>query len=445
MKKRLNNIQLFLGMMLVTLLSACGVKTMTPQELIDKNDEAMDDIESVEVILNSAGRWHQIQVDRQEDIVYHTLESEDITFTYNQDVLMAKNSSGFVTQKGEEVREKFLHDLEFMLKPFDFLRILDEEIMDKFIVADEDENEITIVYNSAEYVEDANKLSEQIVLLLQHSLEQVETEQRLGKIEDEYEPLELELTIDKSDNLLRKFNLQVFPIEESQVNTPPIDLVMTYHSYNQDFDIVMFEETDSSLPQEVEEPVRSSDLTEEEAVAYLEALIQATVYQNATAFTELAPQSMGADRIKSDAVIFRDTFKSIYVDNSQQAWSWTEVAIPDEQHEALAEAFLTAIAKTEYEIIEQKQGDDGVIVTLQVHGINDTEINEKAAMAMIELFESGEVSQAEALDKLFEDLIYAYNNVDELEEPVSVDVEVYKINENFVVEQDDYLIGGFVQ
>lgn len=445
MKKIENYVKFFLGLLVFGLLSACGSESMSAQEVIEKNEVAMDAIDSVELTLNSANRWHAIQVDAQTNTVHHTLDSEGLEFTYNENILMAKDSSGLVVQKTETSHEKFLHDLEFMLHPFDYLKVLDEEIADKFIVKAENEDEITIAYNSEEYASEASQLAEQIIFLLTYSLDQIEIEQSLREIDDEFEPLGLELTIDKSNYYLQKFSIQVMPVEESEAGVLPLDLVLTYGGYSQDFDLVMFEETKYLLPEEVQDPVISSDLTEEEAAAYLDAIIQATVYQNAEGFVELAPESMGADRIKSDAAIFQDTFKSIYVENSKEAWGWTDVKIPDEQHEALAEAFLNAIAKTEYEVIEQKKSDTGVIVTLLVHGMNDTAINEKAAIEMIRLIETEEMSQEKALEKLFEDLIYAYNNVEELEEPVSVDVEVYKINENFIVEQDEYLLGGFVQ
>lgn len=244
MKKIITFIKLFLGILVISVLSACGNKTLSAQEILIQSEEAMKEIDSVELTVDSKGApLYWIQVDAKEDLFYGTFENTPRELTYNQELMMAKEPDGSVIQKHEEIHKKFVHDLEFMLSPFDYLRVLDEEIINKFVVKTVNENEVTVAYNSDEYVEEANELSGDLIVLMKHSLEHLTTDTIHLDMDYDFEPLELTLTINQSTNLLRKFSIQIAPVDDLLTNAISLNLLMTYDHYNEDFDITMLKET----------------------------------------------------------------------------------------------------------------------------------------------------------------------------------------------------------
>src|SRR5690625_2259408 len=76
------------------------------------------------------------------------------------------------------------------------------------------------------------------------------------------------------------------------------------------------------------------DVDPDEAASYLDALIQATVFQDVDGFVSAAPESMSKEDSQEEAEVQRDFFKEIYIENTRANMEGTGVT--DEQIETLA-------------------------------------------------------------------------------------------------------------
>src|SRR5699024_2669687 len=104
-------------------------------------------------------------------------------------------------------------------------------------------------------------------------------------------------------------------------NTNHIQIVHRYNKYDAIDDIVKMDveenvvDSDDSNATDVSDQDRS-DL-EKEASEYVDALILATVFQDADGFIEKAPDSMSDEDKKSEAEMQADFFKEIYIENTK--------------------------------------------------------------------------------------------------------------------------------
>src|SRR5699024_521431 len=142
------------------------------------------------------------------------------------------------------------------------------------------------------------------------------------------------------------------------------------------------------------------ETAESEAAAYLDALIQATVFQDADTFIDRAPESYTEEKKESEAETQRDLYKETYIQNNKQNMKNQNADVTEEEIEDLADAFLHALSTTEYEIVEANaESADNIIVTLSIEGIDDTSIYQETEQEIIELHEDGVIADDELVSK----------------------------------------------
>src|SRR5699024_10908503 len=135
---------------------------------------------------------------------------------------------------------------------------------------------------------------------------------------------------------------------------------------------------------------------EEQATLYLEGLIHALVYQDVDKAVEVSEGAMDEE----EADMQRSFFRDVYIENTEA--NMGDVTIDEEHLENLADAFLSAIGKTSYDIIatEYDGMDQVVVVLLEIEGIDDFLINQQTEEDMTEVLdENDDLSVDELVEK----------------------------------------------
>src|SRR5699024_7543717 len=166
--------------------------------------------------------------------------------------------------------------------------------------------------------------------------------------------------------------------------------------------------------------------------------------QDEKGFIDRAPNSMSTKDKETEAEIQREYFKEIYSENTKNNMQGFDVT--DKEIEELTDSFLSALAKTKYKISGSKAtSEEEIIVTVSAEGIDEAKIYADTEKDVKDVVKEKKLNQKEAVSKNIEILSDHYKAVENLEEPIEVDVHVAIDNGEYIVlEQDEYL-AGFVR
>ena len=429
---------------MLVLLAGCSFGSVTSEEAIEESKEAMEDIESVEIKYKEKETDYTdsgiFQIDFKNDISRYDFEELEIAIYKEDDKVLIEEPSGDVAEMEEATfNQDFAHRVDFLVDPFDTLEDFDEDFIDHFEVEkNKDKDELILTYVGDEEDEEiSNDFGKGYIGF---SLYGTEFNDHMELIEEaiEINEVSFEMILDDSNYTIKqmKWNMKY------EENDEKMNLKHQYSlsKYDDIEDIEALEETTTSTSS----PGNSDDVDPNEAASYLDALIQATIFQDADGFVDATPESMSKEDSEEEGKVQRDFFREIYIENTKGNMDGTGVT--DEQVEALADAFINALGETAYEIVDAEEtGDGAVLVTVSVQGLDDTKIYADTDDILYELIESGEVTEDNFIDKNMDILTGMYEDADILD-AVEVQVNVFKEGDNYLVpSQDEYLIGGFVQ
>lgn len=429
---------------MLVLLAGCSFGSVTSEEAIEESKEAMEDIESVEIKYKEKETDYTdsgiFQIDFKNDISRYDFEELEIAIYKEDDKVLIEEPSGDVAEMEEATfNQDFAHRVDFLVDPFDTLEDFDEDFIDHFEVEkNKDKDELILTYVGDEEDEEiSNDFGKGYIGF---SLYGTEFNDHMDLIEEaiEINEVSFEMILDDSNYTIKqmKWNMKY------EENDEKMNLKHQYSlsKYDDIKDIEALEKTTTSTSS----PGNSDDVDPNEAASYLDALIQATIFQDADGFVDASPESMSKEDSEEEGKVQRDFFREIYIENTKGNMDGTGVT--DEQVEALADAFINALGETAYEIVDAEEtGDGAVLVTVSVQGLDDTKIYADTDDILYELIESGEVTEDNFIDKNMDILTGMYEDADILD-AVEVQVNVFKEGDNYLVpSQDEYLIGGFVQ
>ncbi|MCR6098042.1 hypothetical protein HXA31_18495 [Salipaludibacillus agaradhaerens] len=253
--------------------------------------------------------------------------------------------------------------------------------------------------------------------------------------------IELTITIDQETDRIQEIHEVLdYTVTSQDITTDVVgENTYTYSNHNT---------TEIKKPAMLDTLVGEEEqaLYEEEAANYLEALIEATVYQNAEDFGENAAGSGSPEEKQSEGDRQKESFKEFYRLNTEA--NMGEVVSSD-AIDALTDAFMEALSQTSYEVVDsQLTSNQQIVVTLSIEGLQDWAVQSVAEQQLIEEVEAGDVGQEDIFERNVEILIDLYGDMHIYgADPVEVDVTVSRLDDGtyMVFIQDEYLIGGFVQ
>ncbi len=455
---------LFLCFSLLLLVACSNEKEA--DELIEEVEEAHDDVSSVESI------YKEVYVDEEKEFeeVFHFQEDEaKMNFKQSESFLYTDGTNYELdtprdptTLSGEEiatVKKEIEHQQEFHQNPISFYKQFDDKFADHFEIEDE-EDVWTLTYAPDQEILDEFYLKYTEYMLEAMSIYDEAPKNVVSNLN--LEDFSLEFSIDQETKQIERIEFTedaTFLVNDAE-NGLDRTLIYEFHNYDEAEDIevpedavditdgIIHHEDDESNPLEdafddvFGDRLEDNPELEEQATLYLEGLIQALVYQDVDKAVEVSEGAMDEE----EADMQRSFFRDVYIENTEA--NMGDVTIDEEHLENLADAFLSAIGKTSYNIIATEYDglDQVVVVLLEIEGIDDFLINQQTEEDMTEVLdENDDLSVDELVEKNLKILADNYEGYDELLEPIEMVVPILIEGEDdFYIEPDDFL-QGFVQ
>ncbi|GAB3798968.1 DUF6612 family protein [Virgibacillus kimchii] len=453
------------GVALIICLFLAACAEPGPAEILEEANQAQQELTSVEVEFEETDGGETVTgnaiFDFDNNVDYYRMNEPGFALYKSNDDFLIEYDDGIVADAiaetgadANEVESALDRQFRFMKGPLVFFGELNENLYEKFDW-EEQEDYYVFTYNGEEA--DIDEIGRGFVEPSIDSLSNfLGSNIELSNIHiDNYV---LEIIIDKETNLIQHVEQDIsYSIEEHDFSQDE-SYVYTYTNYNETEEValpaVTMEEdtaedpdnsTDTDVPGQISISDEERETLETEAAAYLDALIQATVFQNAEEFINRAPDNYPEEEKVSEAEMQRDFFKEIYIQNTQQNMAGANVT--EEEIIDLADAFIHALSTTEYEITgADAQSAENITVTVSVEGFSDTSVYLETEQELIALYEEGEIADDELDSKNLELLTEKYYDIDELLDPIEVEVHVMLDGAGTytVLMQDQYL-AGFVQ
>ncbi|MFT7828998.1 DUF6612 family protein [Priestia megaterium] len=181
-----------------------------------------------------------------------------------------------------------------------------------------------------------------------------------------------------------------------------------------------------------------------EAGQYVDALIQATVYQNTDQFAAKHPNQQDKKQVKEKGEFQKSSFVEFFETNFKGALSSLSSNITDEQLNEVSSAFLKALSSTKYTIKDAAYSDedDAYVVQVEIQGFNDASVLAEVMTPLAEKYQAGELSNEQLVNELIDGVAKRYREPVELLPAKTVPVHVVRNGEKDyeVLMQDEYLL-----
>lgn len=445
-------------MMLFFILTACSSsveETATSEEILNKVEEEHDTIESlfvneevVEHLDDSLSYVATEEIDFENGVIAYDIEESKMKVYKDNDGIMIIIDGEHVdpTLGYDEVQDfKFTFEMENQKNPLKQLKKFDEKFYES----------LTMKENKGSYAFTYNGDEEQTRALIQGIV--WSNHIQANSLADSYENLdiedaELEITalVNKKTNRIQMFKIYIkySPPEEFEIPTVEYTTINKYSKYNEVEAIEKPEVVASDLDTNSEEVTMSDEevaQAEQEASEYVDALIQATVFQDVEKYVDKAPGPQTEDEKREDGSLQQTMFRDIYERNTME--NMKDSGVTEKQVTDFATAFMKALSVTTYEIADSKMvSDDAIQVTVSARGFDDIHMNLEVEKVLIEEHEAGKIEEKDLLNRNVELIIEAYNSNEDLLEPSEAVVDVMRNEDGtyMVLFQDQYL-QAFVQ
>ncbi|MCG1020886.1 DUF6612 family protein [Sutcliffiella horikoshii] len=182
-----------------------------------------------------------------------------------------------------------------------------------------------------------------------------------------------------------------------------------------------------------------------EAQLYVDALIQATVFQDVEAFVNLHPYSTDMELVREKGENHRQMFKDIFISDFMRGFNENSIShfISDEQANEFMEAFLSALSQTRYytEGATYDSTNDIFLVSVSIEGFSIEKLITEVLLPIAYRFENGELSESQAMEMYITNLTMRLQEPIVLEPPATAEVPVIRNGESHyeVLMQDSYL------
>ncbi|WP_152657969.1 DUF6612 family protein [Oceanobacillus sp. CFH 90083] len=438
------------GVGLFILICIAGCSSPDSSEILGEAEQVEQSLDSLDVDFEENREEEAIignaVFDYENNIDYYNLGSfalyrDGSSFlTEFDDGTVTEGFEGANAEQGE-LEEIFNSQLDMLKMPIAFFLTLDPDIHNKFDVETRD-NDYVLTYNGNET--DIEELGRAII---EQNTKYVTafSVTEIDQSDLSIDAFSLEIMIEKETHQLQQVKQELAYTLDDFSNIQNYTHVYSNHNNAEQIEIpAVAAEAGGADSTEVLSDAERKAL-ETEASAYLDALIQATVFQNAEEFINRAPDNYSEDEKKTEAETQRDFFKSTYIQNTEQ--NMQSANVTGEEIIELADAVMYALSTAEYEMVDaHAESTDNIIVTISVKGISDTSIYQETEQELIRLYEDGEITNDEIDSKNLEILIEKYHDIDELLDPVELDVHVMQDPAGtYVVLMQDQYLAGFIQ
>ena len=427
----IGKISLYISM--IIFLSGCQFTLISPESAFEDAQEAMAEIDNLEITYSEKlgnevyrGRYlldidkneKWMELDAKDSFVYIT---EDQLFVQMEDMPVVQGNDTMLAWEFEEM-------IALLLNPFEELSEFDRDIIEKFDVKEEIK-EITLSYDSED--KGMNRFAKNYLFFYVFSAEYLEEMDKLAR-DITIHDFSLEIILDAASYLPKQFKVKIIyedfdiaPGEKMKVKN-----TYSYKNYDQIEDIpqLQMDETDNeddirTIDQENNEQI---EITPADAVAHLEAIIYASIYQDIDEYIKRDPSIKSEQEKRKDGEEHLETFHASNKDVITEFIK--EIELEDADVDRWVEAVFAGLSHTSFTVIDTKKvAENEFIVTLSISGIDEEQI----------LYDTVQAMEKANLDTMTEDgferidmdiLEQQYENSNTLD-PVEVDIEIIVSNQ----------------
>lgn len=466
----MKRIILFLAIGII--LSGCNLFNDSPEAVLSEVSENLDEVNAIEASFSNDHEEEDFveegsfQFDYGNDKYWYELE-DPLMIGYKEGDAFELFNEGYYPVGDDSNKEilqmNITQEIEAQQNILEYFKTFDEDLFEKFDVEEKEET-LIFTYNGDE--EEQINLVETFINKQDEKVKENLSDDYIGDdTPDDVigEKFKASFTIDKESYLIDESTIKVVYARDREdgEEKSSTEIATTYENYD---DISGIEEVDideiadirashdfSNNEPDLDESFNDVDLDnedqeayEEEAMDYLEAMIQATVFQNAEKYAEVVPGPGSDDEKLEQGETEVEQFREIYIQNTESNMGSFEVS--DEAIENLADSFLGAMEQTKYEIEEaEADSETEISVTITVQGINDGAVYEEVEQELAKEAEEGEIKEEDIAERNIEILADTYSDVDDISDELTYDVTIFRTGDGtYEVVQDEYLEGFVV-
>ena len=453
MKKIMNT---SLALSFALLLSACGMPSS--EELTGDVKEAQEKVKNVQVkVTGKEEGSSDYQVNGVQEFDFKSkagyintkMNGEELKMYHDGDETLAVAEEESTKVQGEEkkyVAALINNAMELQQNPIRYYQKYDKNLPNEFDVTEKDK-EYVLTFNGEKDKKQkivAGDAKAYYKITNQGSDTAVDLDQVKGK------DFSLVVTIDKETKQIKKVvKNQSYSVKvDGKTENSKSKQTYTY-TYNQ-LDNVTKQKVEAkaaaaSTDSSTETPNKEKQAAyAKEAEQYVDALIQATVYQNTDQFVAKHPNQQDKKQVKEKGEFQKSSFVEFFETNFKGALSSLSSNITDEQLNEVSSAFLKALSSTKYKIKDAAYSDedDAYVVQVEIQGFNDASVLAEIMTPLAEKYQAGELSNEQLVNELIDGVAKRYREPVELLPAKTVPVHVVRNGEQDyeVLMQDEYLL-----
>ncbi|MDQ0207588.1 hypothetical protein [Alkalicoccobacillus murimartini] len=425
---------------------------VTAESVLQNAEEAHNELTTVEVAVKESNRFGTniegtVAYNFTDNITYFQSERGDEQYYKDaEDVMLIRDYSPYTTNE-EQFQERYIENKTNEHKnPFAFYKEFDEDFFDKFELS-EREDIYVLTYIGDQEGQDliamgyGDPFISYDVRSGGNELEDVDT------ADVTVESLRLHFDIDKETYLVKGYELRSnFDVMVNNYNQSyEADNSYIYTGANEEFTAEKPDNDEMAIGNLTYDEQQQY---EKEAFDYVDAVIQANIYQNVDEYVDRAP--IGSEEEKrEEGEKEQESFLMDFAMGMGIGLGADELGISEDKIIEISEAMMNGYAQSEYMIVDSSAiAEDTFNVTISVQGINQAEIERELDLLLTEKLVNGDITEESSgddiADLVIDSLDTLFSESTNLNEARDVTVEVNRAGGGYIILDELQYLNGFV-
>ncbi|WP_078392525.1 hypothetical protein [Shouchella patagoniensis] len=439
-------------------LAACNsqgadVEAEEPEEVtaagvLEQAEEAHENLESLEVSFTNTDSYGMVQ----EGVASYDFANNVTHIEEDGGTILYKDTDDFMhitdfdySLNENEPENKLDSQVEEHRNPLAFYKQYDEDLYDKFDL-EENDGAYKLVYNGEKADQElliegfAQPFFEYASYILSEEVENL-------KLDDvEIHTFDLSFDIDEETSRIlsyqytAEYDVRIQSLEQEYEDEASYLLA----AFNE---VAAIEKPDKDLTAVGTLTYDQQEQYEQEASDYIEALIQAGVYQNVDEFVERMPVEEDEDRKKEMGEEYKEAFRDDF--QAGIALGFEELELSDELIDSYTEAWLSLLKSTNYLIIDASaSSEDTFYVEVSIEGLDMFAVERELELLLTDELMNGGYSEDVTEEEMMSAIVDVINQIsesDNLAPAREVTLEVNRAGGGYLILDQESLHSGFIQ
>lgn len=419
---------------------------LSVEELMSKIEEAHGQLESLEVSFSHTGMYGTQQdgvasYDFTNGVSHIEDEMGTISYKDSEDFMYISD----ISYRDEEEQEKILDGWQGEHQnPIAYFKQFDEDLFEK-LDKTENDNSYRLTYNGDEEAQEllipafAREFVEYAAAFLSEEPEDVPIDQAT------INAFELSFDIDEETNRIMSY--QYVANYDLRIQSFEQDLdIEGSHLFSSFDEVASIEKPDKDLVAVGNLTFEQQEQYEQESMDYIEAMIQAGVFQNVDEYVERVPGDADEEEKREAGESYQQSFRDEFQLGINLGFEGLDLS--DELINDYADAMLSQFAKTNYLILDSSAiSEDTFMVEVSIEGLDMLAVDRELDLLLTEELSNGNYDENITDEEIIAVLVEVMNRVDgdSLMPAREVSVEVNRAGGGYLLLDEEPLISGFVQ